>query len=448
MFCAAGLDALCEFFPNSPVFSPALLLQPPAPPMSTRSPKRRREPSQGTASDESAAAAAAAAVPASSEQEQQHGSAVIGVQLPLYLTAPVDTYEAGDSLLQQPHHFFARHRDAPAHFTSACTGLFSSEQQRQIAALFPSGWQQNTSSPLHAAVGSCRASSAHRTQGHDVYATRDASVGAFLRKARRGKQLVVSDVSLRQLPSSLASALQQGPALFHHANMLRAVQEDPAMPEQYHWLSYAIFATEGSYTAPHLDFLGADAYLYLVTGEKLWIMAPPEKKAEFDTLFKKEHRAATIRLTKAEKAYMKLHRMCAIHQRAGEAVFVPGGWPHMVKNLSDTVSFGNSYVRPWKMHLFLAFVREEGLASASRLVNVTGVIRAWMNDERQREWGVTRDDTHRVWCKWGSWIKTHVVPGPFRLLSSLACNAVAGEEAHVCIVLCSLSCPSRRRCRC
>lgn len=167
----------------------------------------------------------------------------------------------------------------------------------------------------------------------------------------------------------------------------------------------------GSYTAPHVDFFGSDAYLYLVSGEKLWFLAPAEKEAEFDALFKNEKHAATIRLTKEQKVYMRQHRMRVIHQHAGEIVFVPGGWPHMVKNLSDTVSFGNSYLRPWKMHLFLEFVRRHGLTYASRLINAVGVIRAWMDDDQQRKWGVTSDEVERVMKRWGTWIKTHVVPG-------------------------------------
>ena len=138
---------------------------------------------------------------------------------------------------------------------------------------------------------------------------------------------------------------------------------------------------------------------------------PPEKETEFDALFKNENHAATIRLSKAQKLYMKQHRMRVIHQRAGDIVFVPGGWPHMVKNLTDTVSFGNSFLRPWKMYDFVAFVRQHGLAYASRLVNAVGVIRAWMDEDRQREWGVSSDDADRVMRKWGAWIKTHIVPG-------------------------------------
>jgi ribosomal protein L16 Arg81 hydroxylase len=170
-------------------------------------------------------------------------------------------------------------------------------------------------------------------------------------------------------------------------------------------------ATGGSYTAPHVDFYGADAFLHLVSGEKLWLLAPPEKEAEFLQLFQRPQRGATIRLSKADTLRMAQHRMRVIHQRAGEAVFVPGGWAHMVKNLSATVSFGNSYLRPWRLPALLAFVRQQGLAQASRLVDVVGVVRAWMDETRQREWGVSADEAALVLRQWGAWIKAHVVPG-------------------------------------
>jgi hypothetical protein len=157
----------------------------------------------------------------------------------------------------------------------------------------------------------------------------------------------------------------------------------------------------GSYTAPHVDFYGTDAYLYLVSGEKLWFLAPPEQTDEFMRLFKRDDRGATIRLSKEQKDCMEQHHMSFIHQRAGDVVFVPAGWPHMVKNLSATVSFGNSYLRPWNMPLFLAFVQEQGLEDCSSLLNVRGIIEAWMSDERQREWGVTPEQAQHVMHQWG-----------------------------------------------
>jgi JmjC domain, hydroxylase len=157
-----------------------------------------------------------------------------------------------------------------------------------------------------------------------------------------------------------------------------------------------------------VDFYGADAYIYLVSGEKLWIYAPPEKAKEFDAMFKRPHKAATIRLTKAEKAYMQQHHIRVIHQRADEVVFLNGGWPHMVKNLTDTVAFGNSYVRPWKMDAFLRFLKQYGVEQASRLVNVIEVVQRWADDRRRREWGVTPGEYEAVMRKWGSWIRAHV----------------------------------------
>ena len=170
--------------------------------------------------------------------------APIGAQLPRHLACADRYTELDAALLRRPADFFARHRDAPAHFTAAATrALFSPAQQQQLDALFAPGWQSDAASPLHALVGSCRASSAHRTQACDEYAARDASVGAFVRKAQRGKQLVVSDVPLGRLPAALAGELVRGPALFQHANMLQVVPQSVAMPEQYHALCYAIFAT-------------------------------------------------------------------------------------------------------------------------------------------------------------------------------------------------------------
>lgn len=187
------------------------------------------------------------------EQEiQQHSIdenlSTIGVQIPQHLLCATDTYTKDDCdrLLNHHHHhhFFARHRDAPAHFLStASRSLFSQAQQTQLDTLFAPGWQSNATSPLHALIGTCRTSSSHRTQEYDEYAARDASVGAFIRKAQRGSQLVVSDVQLGKLPLMIASQLIQGPALFQYDNMLQVVTEDNM---QYHCLCYAILGTGAS----------------------------------------------------------------------------------------------------------------------------------------------------------------------------------------------------------
>jgi hypothetical protein len=154
-----------------------------------------------------------------------------------------------------------------------------------------------------------------------------------------------------------------------------------------------------------VDFYGADAYLYLVSGEKLWMMAPPEKLKEFNAMFKQQNKAATIRFTKAEKLYMRRHQIRVIHQHAGDVVFLSAGWPHMVKNLTDTVSFGNSYLRPWKIHNFFSFLQEYGLEQASRLVNVREVVRRWMDKEQQREWGIAPAEVIQITRRWGGWIR-------------------------------------------
>jgi ribosomal protein L16 Arg81 hydroxylase len=168
----------------------------------------------------------------------------------------------------------------------------------------------------------------------------------------------------------------------------------------------------GSYTAPHLDFYGADAYVYLVSGEKLWILAPPEKVREFDAMFKNDQKAATIRFTKEQKQYMLRHQIRVVHQKAGDIIFISGGWPHLVKNLTDTVSFGNSYLRPWRMEYFFDFLKMYGLDQAQTLVNVKGVVREWMTTERQREWGLSSSYVQEVMQKWAPFIRRHSLVEP------------------------------------
>ena len=80
---------------------------------------------------------------------------------------------------------------------------------------------------------------AHRAQAHDTYDERHASVGSYLRKVARGRQLVVSDVNLSLLATT--QALVRGPTLFQYHNLLAAV---PTLTDtQDHTLCFAIFGT-------------------------------------------------------------------------------------------------------------------------------------------------------------------------------------------------------------
>lgn len=141
-----------------------------------------------------------------------------------------------------------------------------------------------------------------------------------------------------------------GPAIFQRYSLLPPPTLDRPGAMQM------LIGRRGSYTSVHYDWFGTDGYLQLVEGEKLWWLAPPESQAEFRALFSDNGNVNVTRLSK--KATQQLVDMGAhaIVQRAGDMIFVPGGWVHCVKNLTDTVAFGGSYFRAWKLPYLIQYL--------------------------------------------------------------------------------------------
>lgn len=136
---------------------------------------------------------------------------------------------------------------------------------------------------------------------------------------------------------------------------------------QNHAVFDMIIGDRGSYTAPHYDFFGMDGYLQLVEGEKLWWFAPLSSEAAFRSHFDDANISVTSP-TKDKTQRLAAMQAFAIHQRAGDLVFVPGGWIHCVKNLTNTVSYGGSYLRAWKLPVTLLHLMSTS-AEDARVLN-------------------------------------------------------------------------------
>lgn len=112
----------------------------------------------------------------------------------------------------------------------------------------------------------------------------------------------------------------------------------------YRWLVLGP-ARSGSYV--HIDPLGTSAWNALLHGRKLWALFPPFVPKEVVQPKGCGGREAIAwwarvypRLCEAEDP---THRPLTIVQRAGETVFVPGGWWHCVLNLETTVAVTQNF---------------------------------------------------------------------------------------------------------
>lgn len=211
---------------------------------------------------------------------------------------------------------------------------------------------------------------------------------------------VLADVSLSQHDAiqRMVPNLLRGPSLLAANNLVKGLVSAPGRPAgeraQDQSVLQLLLGTRGSFTAAHTHFYGADAYLHLLEGRKLWFVAPPEHGDGFRQLFKFNVPSATYSKKRADE-YLA-HGVQAVVQEAGDTVFIPGGWHHCVKNLSDSVAFGASYIRAWHLQHTLDYMEEVGEEVARSQFNIDGIFDAVQDGY----WGISTTEGSKIQTRW------------------------------------------------
>ncbi len=128
-------------------------------------------------------------------------------------------------------------------------------------------------------------------------------------------------------------------------DLFRYVGEDRRPP--YRWF---LVGPERSGTAIHIDPLGTSAWNTSLFGYKLWLLLPPSVPRHIvkgkELIAKDEDDEAIMYIRnifpRIKQKYSGLEEMIFI-QRPGETVYIPGGWWHVVVNLSDTIAITQNY---------------------------------------------------------------------------------------------------------
>jgi hypothetical protein len=152
----------------------------------------------------------------------------------------------------------------------------------------------------------------------------------------------------------------------------------------------------GSYALPRQTPLGCDMMVYLLSGEKVWILAPPAKSKQIHKTF--EPPLTEIRVSKwkaTEREYMTQHGFRMIHQFARDTVFIPAGWWYCVKDLSyGVVALHYAFLRPWSLPLTFEYLRALDASRACR--HAVGDTTALRRHHQRREAEMTRSNLQRV----------------------------------------------------
>lgn len=190
-----------------------------------------------------------------------------------------------------------------------------------------------------------------------------------LRRAlSRSRNTAFADGTMRDIPG--IEPLRFGPPCLQANNLLASVPERSDQAHDHSVLQLLV-ASRATHTTVHSDFYACDGYLQLMEGEKLWLFAPNNQQETILRLFGKN--VNVNKFTAADKQAMVDHHVQAVVQKAGDLLSVPAGWFHAVKNLTDIVAFGGSYLRPWKLEYHLLYLCQQPKVVIDSTINWRGI---------------------------------------------------------------------------
>lgn len=113
-------------------------------------------------------------------------------------------------------------------------------------------------------------------------------------------------------------------------------KDDDPRPET---LLYALLGPKGAYTDWHVDMGGSAVWYHLITGSKIFMLAPntPANVAAFEEWSTTERQTTAFLGESLEKCER-------VTLRAGDTLFLPSGWPHAVSTPEDSFVLGGNFL--------------------------------------------------------------------------------------------------------
>ena len=113
-------------------------------------------------------------------------------------------------------------------------------------------------------------------------------------------------------------------------------EDDDPRPET---LLYALLGPKGAYTDWHVDMGGSAVWYHLISGSKIFILAPntPANVAAFEEWSSTERQTTAFLGDSLEKCQR-------VTLKAGDTLFLPSGWPHAVSTPEDSFVLGGNFL--------------------------------------------------------------------------------------------------------
>lgn len=259
--------------------------------------------------------------------------------------------------------FWQRHRHCgPILFAADITAtMLYTPQFARIARRFLS--DDTPSSVLSKELSGTVRSSSSRRGNVDRPNLRRATLKRYFEDVKNGvddgKSIFISEVRTSEMDEAHSdwSQLFRTPALFQHADIL-SLQRTNVAPLTPLNVGQILVGQPQTYSPSHTDFNGFAAGCLLQAGEKLWLYGRPEQYDAFMRAYPPDRTVAWTNLhAKVNVDVIEAHKFGIIHQRAGEFIYMPSGWPHAVYNITSNILIGFSQLHPWNLNSLVAHIR-------------------------------------------------------------------------------------------
>jgi len=120
----------------------------------------------------------------------------------------------------------------------------------------------------------------------------------------------------------------------------------PPPPPAPEVLLYALMSPAGSYTDAHIDFGGSSVWYHLLSGTKVFLLAPPTAAnlAAFEAWASSPKQARTYLMD-------SLHGVHRAEVGPGDTLLIPGGWIHCVATPADAIALGGNFVHDLSLRM-------------------------------------------------------------------------------------------------